>query len=406
MGRDLDDTVVMRPGGPRNKSRVSRVPWIVAGVVGVVLAGGGGWFALAPHTPATSPAQAPASRSVAAVLPPVIVAAPLTAPAPAPALAPAPAALVAVVPHAPPAASSAPVLAAFAPPPILAPEPAAVQLPNATEAEILADAPTSFNAGRFAPQPEIVVVQFGSLGEQARTLNRAAAMIERAGFPRDRPLANAELDSRIRAGGNSPDNLYYGHDYRAMDLLRFFEEAEHAGLLLTDQELTLKREMRRWGWRPGTNGALISLVRDDPSTGVDRGARATVLRHELSHGLYFVSPVYAGYVKQFWTSVLTSAERSHFRGFLRSEGYDTEIEDLVMNETQAYLMHTQDTRFFTAEAVGIAAPRLDALRVLFLTGMPPSWLRDCTTVPAPIPTTARAMAPAGVPGTVPGRAVK
>ena len=299
-------------------------------------------------------------------------------------------------PQATPTPPPATVAAGFAPPanpplpaqttpsaaPRTAAAPAVVELPLATEAEILADSPASVDAGRFALQPEVIVLQFPSLAEQARTLNRAAGLIERAGFPHDRPLADAELDNRIRAGGGTPETLYLGHDYRAADLLRFFDEADSAGLALTPEEQSLKQGLKQWGWRPGTNGALISLVREDKANGIDRAARATILRHELSHGLYFVSPTYAAYVKQFWTTTLTGTERSLFRTFLKGEGYDTDIEDLVVNETQAYLMHTQDTRFFNAAAVGIPAIRLDTLRVLFLTGMPPSWLRDCTTVPA------------------------
>ena len=68
---------------------------------------------------------------------------------------------------------------------------------------------------RFEPRPEIFVLQFASLSEQASALNRAAALVEKAGYPHDRVLPWAELDSRIRAEGSTPETFYYGHDYRA-----------------------------------------------------------------------------------------------------------------------------------------------------------------------------------------------
>lgn len=251
--------------------------------------------------------------------------------------------------------------------------------PLATEAEILARNPPGREAYRFALQPDIVVLQFATLQDQAGVLNRVAALVEKAGFPRNRVLDDAELDRRIRAGGDKPATFYYGHDYRVADLLGFFARSGQDGVPLTPDETWLHRSIEDWGWQPGTNGALISLVRAD--AGLDRAARATILRHELSHGVYFTNPAYAAFARQFWEAALTGAEQARFRTFLAGEGYDTGIEDLVINETQAYLMHTADDRYFGAAAIGMTGERLAVLRGLFLTGMPPGWLRDCTAAP-------------------------
>ena len=247
----------------------------------------------------------------------------------------------------------------------------------ADEADILASAPSVLEVRRFAFQPEIVVLQFATPADQARTLNRAAALIERAGFPRDRVLGNADLDRLIRAGGSSPEQLYDGHDYSAGDLLRFFAMADRDAVALTSEEQALRTEIGRWGWREGTRGALISLVRGAPS-GLDQAARATILRHELSHGMFFTNADYAASAWRFWRTALTEGERAQFRAFLAGQGYDAGQEGLMVNETQAYLMHTLDDRFFNAAAVGLGQARLDALRATFLAGMPPSWLRDAT----------------------------
>jgi hypothetical protein len=119
--------------------------------------------------------------------------------------------------------------------------------------------------------------------------------------------------------------------------------------------------------------------------GIDAAARATILHHELSHGEYFTNPAYAGYAQAFWRDSMTAAERAAFTGFLMREGYDPGIEDLMMNETQAYLMHTPDARFFNAAAVGLPLAELDRLRAAFLLGMPAGWLRDCTPAPGATP---------------------
>ncbi len=363
MGKQIgpDDTIMVRP---RTKPRVS--PWlIVAAVLGLGAAGGGGWFALRSPPTAIGPQAAAGPAPVSA--------------APGPQAAHGPQAAPTQVAFAPPAAL-APPQPALAPPAIA---PARPRL--ATEAEILDRAPTGTETYRFTPQPQIVVLQFASLADQAATLNRVAAMLERAGFPRDRVLDSAELDRRIRASGAKPETLYFGHDYRAADLIRFFQDAERAATELTPQERWLRQEMQGWGWQPGTAGALISLVGEDLAAGIDRSSRATILRHELSHGQYFTNADYAAYARRFWDVTLTEAERRRFRAFLGSEGYDTAQDDLMINETQAYLMHTQDGRYFNASAVGMTPARLDGLRALFLTGMPPSWLRDCTVLPARAP---------------------
>src|SRR3954451_20188248 len=164
------------------------LPYAAATIVLAAVAGAGAWWSLGPE--AVPPAQQ------LAIAPPA---------APAPPQAP----LV-------PAVSQVPAL------PAVPVAPAVPLPPLATEAQILADAPGQTTIYRFAPQPAVIVVQFPNLREQATMLNRVAALIEKDGFPRDRVLDHAELDSRIRAGGVTPDTFYYGHDYRSADITRFF----------------------------------------------------------------------------------------------------------------------------------------------------------------------------------------
>jgi len=282
--------------------------------------------------------------------------------------------------------SMRPVAVPTAPAPALAPAPAPPPFapPLATEAQILADAPEALAVYRYTSEPDVVVLQFPSLAEQGRMLNRVAALIEKAGFPHDRVLPTDELNAKIVASGDTPATFYYGHDYRAADLLRFLGLA--AGSSMTEEEHRLQSLVALLGWRDASaRGALISLVRQSDGDGIDASARATILRHELSHGLYFTDPAYADFVRRFWTETMSPRDRAQFTAFLVKDGYDPAIEDLIINETQAYLMYTADKRFFSAADLGMPEARLDTLRRQFLASMPPSWLRDLTTVPPSLP---------------------
>ena len=117
---------------------------------------------------------------------------------------------------------------------------------------------------------------------------------------------------------------------------------------------------------------------------LDAAARATILRHELSHGFYFTDPAYADFVHRFWSEDMTADDRAQFVALLTRSGYDPALEDLMINETQAYLMYTPDPRFFNPREVGLPDSRVGALRQQFLAEMPPGWLRDRTTVPPTI----------------------
>ena len=253
-------------------------------------------------------------------------------------------------------------------------------IPAATEAELRAESPTTRTVLRFALNPAILVLDFPTLAEQGEMLNRIAAWEERAGVPRDHLLADAELDVAIRAGGSTPETYYYGHDYSAAEIARFFAHADLEHIALNPREQELRALVSRAAAEPQGFGALITLPRADAANQVDASSRAAILHHELSHGEYFTNPVFARSIKTIWDSVLTASERSSFRTYLATEGYDSGIEDLMMNETQAYLMHTPDPRFFDPSRLGIATERLTQIKKSFLAAMPAGWLRDETTI--------------------------
>ncbi len=313
-------------------------PWMYVVPVGVVLLGGLGFAFLQGRPPARVPQPA--------------------------ALAPA------VVAAAAPAGPAPPIVAPGAPAP-------SAYLPFAREQDILLNHAASLSMFRLAENPAVLVLDFPTLREQARMLNRVAVLVETRGQPHDRVLDDAALDKAIRSTGAEPDTFYDGHDYRAGDLVRFFALADRDGIRLNPDEQRLRDLIRAAGWADaGAVGALITLP--TLGAGIDPQARASILRHEISHGEFFTDPGYAAFTQLFWQTELTDAERAAFRRFLAGQEYDPTDETLMMNEMQAYLMHTADRRFFSPELVSLPPERIAALRRRFIADMPAGWFRDAT----------------------------
>jgi hypothetical protein len=333
---DDDATVrVVPPHAPKPIPGRPRWPILAVAVfVTALLAGGGGaWFATRYRTPAPTP--------VVAVVPPRIPVAPPVRPAP-------------------------PV------PP----------LPVATEAEIDADQPAHLTLFRFQSNPNIVVFDFPTLREQGLMFNRIAAFAEKVGEPHDRVLTDPQLDRAIAAHGDTVETYYYGHDYGAETLRRFFALADRDHVVLYPEEERLRRIATEQGMLAAdSNQAVITVPRLGADESVDATFRRTILHHELSHGEYFTDPAYVAYAYHFFNDVMDATERADFERFLASQDYDPKLHDLIVNETQAYLMHTPDPRVFNAKMLGMSNTELSLLRAKFLLGMPPGWLRDCTSVP-------------------------
>jgi hypothetical protein len=256
----------------------------------------------------------------------------------------------------------------------------------ADEATILAGLAPTLQICRFRDAPAVLVLSFPSLAEQGDMLDRVAAFLEKAGLPRDRVLSDADLDAAIRQAGDTRETYYLGHDYRAADVARFFVTAERDGIVLNAEEIRLHLLLEQAGMlKPGAVGAVISIPPVTESQQIDASTRATVLHHELSHGMFFTDPVYAAYARNFWLTTLTEAQRAGFRAFLGGEGYDTSDEELMLNEAQAFLVHTNDRRYFLPGRAGLSEAEAARLREAFVRGMPEGWLKSAAQAAVPSP---------------------
>ncbi len=257
--------------------------------------------------------------------------------------------------------------------------PGGLDVPLADEATILAARAPDLLVFRCRDAPSVLVLSFPSLSQQGDMLDRLAAFVEKAGLPRDRVLADAELDAAIRQSGDTRETYYYGHDYRAADAARFFAVADRDHIVLNAEEERLRALLKRAGMlTPGAVGALISIPPLTDSQQIDASSRATILHHELSHGVFFTDPAYAAYARNFWFKVLNDVQRAGFRRFLGTEGYDTANEDLMLNEAQAFLVHTEDNRYFSPDHAGLSVEAAARLRAIFVSGMPDRWLMTAT----------------------------
>ena len=249
---------------------------------------------------------------------------------------------------------------------------AATVLQTADEATLLAAPTEKLSLWRFNADPQIVVAIFPTLHAQALALNRVAAFVERPGVPRDHVLNDAALAAAMGHTAFMFDTYYYGHDYRSSDLARFYATADQDHAALNDAERGLRALLSAAGFFAGHAPAALITLPPHGDGLLDAAARATILNHELSHGAYFTDPAYAAYVEKFWTG-LSPQERTAFRQFLEGEGYDSGNDDLMRNETQAYLVFTADPRMFDPNRIGV--PEAISLRKAFIEGLPLDWLR-------------------------------
>ncbi|MBR0650299.1 hypothetical protein GXW78_11550 [Roseomonas terrae] len=266
-----------------------------------------------------------------------------------------------------------PEAAALAPPPPIVPaaalyvEPPAIAATEDTIREHRAAVPTLFS---LANNPRVFVIDFPDLEAQGAAMNRVAALIEKAGAPRDRVLDDAELAAAIARSGETPATYYYGHNYRGRDIDRFFALAAQQGIALTAGETWLRDQLARIRTTVPAGDAIAILSVPGLDARIDPLMRRAILHHEIGHGHFFTNTAFADHVGRVWREVFTADERAHFRAFLQREGYDPSLEEVMMNEAMAYLIFTPDTRFFTPAHAGLDEARADELRAALRDGVP------------------------------------
>ena len=236
--------------------------------------------------------------------------------------------------------------------------------------------------------PNVIVFDFPTLEQQGRMFSRILALIERVGGNRERVLTDPELADLIKATGKHAATYAYGNDFRVGELVKFYNIASDGNVALNEDELLLRdfmlakgimtRKYEFYNMEPPEK-VIISI----PQSGGSRSSgqvviteqiRRAILHHELSHGEFYTNGAYAEYCRRFWSGVMSDGQRAAFRKFLASKGYDPANDELIINETQAYLIHTPSQAIFSPVMVGLAAKDVAALVSKFWAGHPASRL--------------------------------
>jgi hypothetical protein len=229
----------------------------------------------------------------------------------------------------------------------------------------------------------ITIIDLPTLAEQGRMFNRIVVLFEMGDVKKDvknkKVLNDDELSQFIKSIGKMPETLAYGNNLAIDQLVIFFNLAHDNKIQLNAEELALRQHLLdrgliklqdRFYQNAAPSGAIVLSIPQIALPNVTDTARSTILSHEMSHGEYATNSGYREFCKSFWHSVMSKEQRAAFRKFLSSNDYNPNDEELMINETQAYLMYTPDPRAFSPEKVGMNAQDIATLQNKFLRGFP------------------------------------
>jgi len=239
----------------------------------------------------------------------------------------------------------------------------------------------------FAENPKIFVFDFPGLTFQGRTFNRVMQFTEQAqantGYPK--VLTNEEITQYMESLRRTQANFAFGHDLLVSELAQFYNLADRDKVELFPEELALRDFLVEQGlmklWRgfyqamqPGV--VILSIPQTQPKKAdepqVNDLARRAIFTHEVSHGEYYTNQYYATYCRKFWSESLNDAQREAFINLFKKYNYAVTLDELVVNEMQAYLMFTPDPNSFSARKLGITDGELESMREMFRQGKPPT----------------------------------
>lgn len=238
---------------------------------------------------------------------------------------------------------------------------------------------------QISDNQNIYIFDFSGLESQGRSFNRITQFTEQqTSEPYPKVLGNQELASYIAAARRTTADFAFGHDVLVSELVQFFNYALRDKIELNPEEITLRDFLVEQGlvrlWRGFYQAMKPDVVllavpqtqaRKTNEPMVSDGARYAILLHELAHAEYYTNPHYAKFCQRYWYETLTEDQRELFKRFLANFNYSVNNEELLINEMQAYLMFTPDSKSFSARKLGVSDEMLQSMRDAFRRGSPP-----------------------------------
>lgn len=227
--------------------------------------------------------------------------------------------------------------------------------------------------------PRVLVLDMPNVEDQSRVFARLVIFIERSSAPRHRILSVDEVLKWRLANKETLATLTIGNNIRANDFALFFNTARLQVEPITEDEQWLLARLLEHGVIKAVENGYESLAPEKivisaPQVSKIEGCanctitplkRDLILRHELAHARFITDQVYRNYVWWFWHNILTSQQRVDISKYLRSLGYDLGAPDMLINEMQAFLIHTPESEYFSSRAAGLAGKQMAELHASF-----------------------------------------
>jgi hypothetical protein len=227
--------------------------------------------------------------------------------------------------------------------------------------------------------PRVLVLDMPNVEDQSRVFARLVIFIERSSAPRHRILSVDEVLKWQLANKETLATLTIGNNIRANDFALFFNTARLQMEPITEDEQWLLARLLEYGVIKAVENGYESLAPEKivisaPQVSKIEGCanctitplkRDLILRHELAHARFITDQVYRNYVWWFWHNILTSQQRVDISKYLRSLGYDLGAPDMLINEMQAFLIHTPESEYFSSRAAGLPGKQLNEVQAAF-----------------------------------------
>ena len=192
-----------------------------------------------------------------------------------------------------------------------------------------------FEIFRWYRFPSLLIFDTADYGVQDRLLKRIAFFVEKRGF-RGRLAFDEEIADLH--GWNA-------HDYRAVDLARFFQAARERNFPLNREELELEQLLLNEGlmWETmeglkGGEGGVLSISRE-----ASEFLRFLFMAHEGFHGLFYIDEDFRDFTAMRWYTFPEDG-RQMFLTFLYDQDYDVSVDFIVHKEFASFLLQQSVTQ--------------------------------------------------------------